>query len=268
MSNYYRKQAREALGRAKNQAANDALEYLRYSALEICSAMEAVIFDRALLYKDWISPTTYREWDPRAVLAYLVDIDADADMLTVPLTNPNENDEIQISQAQFEDVYQRLNSYIHLPQMSARRSQSRDYAAGLKRHLQECIKIVEQLLSSPYRDSLTGVFASRVCARCGNTVTRRLPEPEHGIVETRCTNCGAPHGLGIKGDNDIVWHPLLATIQCDHRGCDRSFRIWLDEIQPGVSWQCEGCGQRWIIQLSPTKIKIESGNRQEKDNDD
>jgi hypothetical protein len=48
---------------------------LDYAALELRKAMEAIIYDRAQLYKDEVPVEVYRTWQPRKVLAYMAEID-------------------------------------------------------------------------------------------------------------------------------------------------------------------------------------------------
>ena len=71
----YRHLARESLSRAKAELAAQDLHRLRYAALELRDAMEAVTYDRALAFKDEIPPEEYRTWQPRKLMAVLVDVD-------------------------------------------------------------------------------------------------------------------------------------------------------------------------------------------------
>lgn len=71
----FRHSARESLARAKAElAANDPIR-LRYAALELRDAMEALTYDRALAFKDDIPPEEYKTWQPRKLMAVLLDID-------------------------------------------------------------------------------------------------------------------------------------------------------------------------------------------------
>ena len=54
--------------------AND-VHRLRYAALELRDAMEALTYDRALTVTDYIPPEEYKTWQPRKLMAVLLDID-------------------------------------------------------------------------------------------------------------------------------------------------------------------------------------------------
>lgn len=61
----FRQSAREAIVRAKEELATGNLHRLRYAALELRDAMEALTYDRALAFKDEIPPEEYKTWQPR-----------------------------------------------------------------------------------------------------------------------------------------------------------------------------------------------------------
>jgi len=71
----YRQLARESVARAKGELATQDLQRLGYAALELRAAMEAVTYDRVLAFKDELPPEEYKTWQPRKLMAALVDID-------------------------------------------------------------------------------------------------------------------------------------------------------------------------------------------------
>jgi hypothetical protein len=66
-------------------AASD--DRLRYAALELRFAMEAVTYDRALAFRDEISPEEYKTWQPRKLMQILHDIDPTVGKSTSHVTN-------------------------------------------------------------------------------------------------------------------------------------------------------------------------------------
>jgi hypothetical protein len=72
----YRNDARRELARAKDELASAGDERLKYAALELRMAMESLTYDRALAYKDEFPPAEYQAWQPRKVMALLLEIDA------------------------------------------------------------------------------------------------------------------------------------------------------------------------------------------------
>src|SRR5689334_18183442 len=71
----FRHSARESLIRGKAELAANNPHRLRYAALELRDAMEALTYDRALAFKDDIPPEQYKTWQPRKLMAVLLDID-------------------------------------------------------------------------------------------------------------------------------------------------------------------------------------------------
>ena len=78
----YRTIAREALDRAKRELEGGDLVRVRYAALEIRDALEAVTYERAALYKDQLPITLYDKWTPQELLAFLVEMDPKAELAT------------------------------------------------------------------------------------------------------------------------------------------------------------------------------------------
>ena len=75
----YRTDARRELARAKDELASADEERLKYAALELRMAMESLTYDRALAYNAEFPPCEYETWQPRKVMAILLEIDPNAD---------------------------------------------------------------------------------------------------------------------------------------------------------------------------------------------
>src|SRR5207253_6641895 len=75
----YRNDARRQLRRGEAEMESGDAERLKYAALELRMAMESLTYDRALAYKEEFPPAEYETWQPRKVMAVLLDIDPTAD---------------------------------------------------------------------------------------------------------------------------------------------------------------------------------------------
>ena len=75
----YRGAASNALVRAKAELASTDAHRIRYAALELRFAMEALTYDRALAYEEEIPPSEYNTWQPRKVMSLLLEINPTAD---------------------------------------------------------------------------------------------------------------------------------------------------------------------------------------------
>jgi hypothetical protein len=71
----FRQLARDSLARAKEELAANNPHRLRYAALELRDAAEALTYDRALAFADDIPPEEYNTWQPRKLMRVLVEID-------------------------------------------------------------------------------------------------------------------------------------------------------------------------------------------------
>lgn len=71
----YRSVARQATERAKSLLATANDDQLRYAALELRFAMEALTYDRAQAYAKEIPPEEMATWQPDKVMKVLLEID-------------------------------------------------------------------------------------------------------------------------------------------------------------------------------------------------
>ncbi len=153
----YRPLAREAVARAKTQLdGHDA--QLKYAALELRMAIEALVYDRLQIYKDEIAPGDYEPWQPRKVMEMMLDIDPWADQDRTILVGLEDvpgvaakdmsyvGKENVLSLATIKKNYDALGSYLHLPtvkQLEAGRAPS---FKSLRNRLDKIIAAVELVL--------------------------------------------------------------------------------------------------------------------------
>lgn len=77
MNHNFRQDARDAIERAKEmlEGGNVQGHQLRYAALEVRMAMEALTYERAQSYKAELPESAYDTWQPKRVMQLLLDID-------------------------------------------------------------------------------------------------------------------------------------------------------------------------------------------------
>ncbi|MFT8783380.1 hypothetical protein [Acetobacter syzygii] len=109
----YRNDARRELARAKDELASVADERLKYAALELRMAMESLTYDRALAYREEFPPAEYETWQPRKVMAILLEIDPNADQESSLAFG------IEPSVGVTPDVMKSLDSHGHAPDARA-----------------------------------------------------------------------------------------------------------------------------------------------------
>ena len=75
----YRGEARTLLELARRELDSGDDIRLRYAALNLRLAMEAITYDRAYAYRAEIPPQEYETWQPKKVLQLLLEIDPNVD---------------------------------------------------------------------------------------------------------------------------------------------------------------------------------------------
>lgn len=78
MKYQFRQTAREALARANAELAGGEDHRVRYAALELRLAMEALAYDRAQLYKEERPPSESSTWQPGKLIKVLIEIEPHA----------------------------------------------------------------------------------------------------------------------------------------------------------------------------------------------
>lgn len=251
----YRATAREALDRARRELATGDMIRVSYAALEIRNALEAVAYERALSYEDRL-PAQYKKWTPRALLEYLEELDPEAERQTSQ-RGQGLTDGI-VTWAKLKAKYEILDSYLHF----APTTQNADAGTwGDARNLRSCCELcvdsLEKVLSSDFWGLQFGVFADGKCARCGETIMKRLDPKCTAPVPTRCIKCGASYTVAL-GAGEVSWQPNVVEIPCGTPNCETIFAVWPDEVEPGISWTCPKCGSRWKFGLAIFKVEREA----------
>jgi hypothetical protein len=200
----FRHTAREALKQAKAELATNSPERLKYVALELRLAMEAVTYDRALAFKAEIPPEEYKTWQPRKLMQVLHDIDP-----TIGLTSsiaigvqddphtpaPPERMQFLGTDKVFtlQDLkanYDALGSYLHMPSLDQIQKDHAPDPSKLRLRCKSVIALLDAVLASKVWNSTFGVFAQLdQCMRCAKPVRKRIPHGQ-SQVEAVCFECG------------------------------------------------------------------------------
>ena len=251
----YRNDARKHLKRFEEEFGSRDNDRLKYAALELRMAMEALTYDRALAYKDEFPPNEYETWQPRKLMAVLLDINPMADQdsslrfgveeeYSVPAPAMRSlGSEKVLNMATLKKHYDALGSYLHVQSMKQVRAGKLLDFGKMRSRCETIAVIVREVLSSPVFNITLGSFATLSCKKCGKPIRKRLP---HGQSETRaeCYECDASYTLVDKGNGQVEWKPHRQEVECANNGCDRKILVWLREIAISKSWTCPDCKGR------------------------
>ena len=144
----YRHAARELLSRAKAELETNDPRRVRYAALELRDAMEALTYDRARAFKDDIPPKDYEAWQPRKLMAALLSFDPTIEMTSsisyAAQDGPGEpaprnrmkslGADIPFTLSDLREHYDALGSFLHVPtlrQVNQEMSQTRNVAGSV-----------------------------------------------------------------------------------------------------------------------------------------
>lgn len=261
----FRNESRRALGRAKAELDAMQQDRLKYAALELRMAMEALTYDRANAYKAEIPPNEYETWQPRKVMQLLLEIDPNADKnSTIRIGAEDEHgkpaDNMQtlgseevLNLKTIKKYYDALGSYLHMPILKKINNDSHHDFDKLRAKCDEIYFEVEKALSSSVFNSTIGDFASISCMRCGEMIRRRLPLGVKS-VDAKCFKCGASYEVLDEGDDNSKWFPEKQKVDCPTESCDAILGIWKDDIKAGSRFKCDDCGEEFIIGLTIFKM--------------
>jgi len=255
----YRHEAHQALNRAR-EALEDDNTRLKYAALELRMAMESLTYDRARAYKDEFPPDEYETWQPRKVMAVLLEIDATADKdstLSYGVEETPGQPSAKMTMLGTEKVlnmetlrkhYDALGSFLHVPTLKQTRSGKAHDPEKQRKRCTEIAGYIEHVLDSPVHNVTLGNFASMECAECGKPIRKRMPASEK-TVEAECFACKASYTLRDIGGAQVKWEPHVHQVACGNRACGHKIEIWRREFAAGATWTCPDCDGRNTIVL-------------------
>ncbi|MGE3993220.1 hypothetical protein [Pseudorhodoplanes sp.] len=257
----YRQMARESLQRAKNElAAEDPLRY-RYAALEMREAIEALIYERANVFKDDVKPDQLKVWQPKKLMQLLVSIDPAANMgCTLKIGPHGPNDEMPTEMKvlgtetvlrleDFKNHYDALGSFLHVLTIQKIDEGKTHDLQRLKAKCLELIPVIENVLNSTLFNVHIRETATMDCVRCGFEMKKRFPLGSDK-VDVECFNCGAPYLLKDMGGDQVTWRSKKKHFKCEAAGCDKEVGYWMDEVKDGMILECDGCKKKYQIRYA------------------
>ncbi len=256
----YRNDARKHLARFNEEFGSRDNDRLKYAALELRMAMEALTYDRALAYKDEFPPSEYETWQPRKLMVVLLDIDPMADKdrsLRYGVeeeyggpapTMTSLGSEKVLSMAILKKHYDVLGSYLHIQSMKQVRAGKPLNLDKMRSRCETIGGIIRDVLSSPVFNFTLGSFSALPCTECGNPVRKRLPE-EQSEVHAECYECDAAYTLTDRGNGEVEWKPDHTEIECENNDCERKVSVWRRKIAIGNYWICADCKGRNTLDI-------------------
>lgn len=249
----YREQARQAFLRATELLKDTDPSKLKYAALELRLALEALTYKRAEMYKAELSSVDLEKWQPRKLLELLLEIDPTADKSASISIGIEEEygkpakemkffgtDRV-LSLAEIRKYYDRLGSYLHTPTAAQTAKGEIEALDKVRTRCVEVLEILKQVLSSKIFNADFKSFAKISCNRCEKEIVRRLP-PKQDTLIAKCIHCPATYTVTVGESNDVRWQPRTHEVECGNSSCATRTTIWERELKLGSWWRCRGCG--------------------------
>lgn len=252
MGSGYRQQARDLLKSAEEEIGSDDEQRLRYAALDLRMAMEALTYDRALAYKDEFPPSEYEKWQPRKVMSILLEIDPTADKdcslavgvekeYGVPVPEMQSlGSEVVLSMKVLKQHYDALGSYLHLQSLKNTREGKSLNFTKFRNRCETIRDFISKVVSSPVFNITLGRFATIECMECKSPIRKRLPVGQES-TEAKCHNCLASYTISDEGEGKVTWVPHQHEVECANPECNRTIVVWKNEMEIGRHWKCPAC---------------------------
>lgn len=260
----FRSEARLAVERARAllTGAGD-LPALRYAALEVRTAMEALTYDRAQAFHKDLPPSKIRAWQPKRILAELLEINPRADMgVSVSIGKQpakgmaadfedmqDMGTETVLNMRVLKDHYNALGQRLHMPTLKQIEEGGGHDPERLRARLDRVIEYLDKVLASRiYNVTMIGRNSQIDCMRCGYRVRKAVDDD---AIEMKCTcpQCGAPYVLVRSADGEYDWYADDVQLPCAASDCDAEISIFKDELKPGLIRKCGACGSETELVL-------------------
>lgn len=257
----YRHIAGSHLKAAREEINSNNEERLKYAALELRMAMEAITYDRALAYKSEFPPEEYETWQPRKVLMVLLEIDVNADVsstLSIGVQpSPNETPEEMIclgtektfNLKMLKKHYDALGNYLHIISMKRSIEGKTHNMTKLRTRCEEISEFLEQALNSPVFNMTFGNFASLNCEECQSKIRKRVPHDFDDPITATCFNCKATYTLTKHDNKKVKWKLKEHEMKCANLSCQKTIIVLERDIQIGKCWTCSSCNGQNIFAL-------------------
>ncbi len=257
----YRQIARFHLETASEELSASNNQRLKYAALELRMAMEAITYDKALAYKNEFPPDEYETWQPKKVLTVLLEIDANADvssslsigLQSVPDAPPEMmhflGTENTFTLKMLKKHYDALGSYLHIISMKQSREGKVQDMSKLRTRCEEIYQFLDQALKSPVFNMTLGNFSSLNCNECGKPIRKRIPHNFEGSIPAKCFNCKATYTLTDNGKGQVLWELNQQAVKCGNPDCQKEIIILSHELTIGRHWICSKCNGKNTITL-------------------
>lgn len=256
--------ARQALDRAKALLAEQNDVSLRYAALELRHAFEALVYENALRFTDELVGDDYAVWQPTQLLERLLEIDPIADATLEMRIQDKDGEWLslghdrRINLRELKKRYFALGNYLHTPSLAQLRGKGSPKSGALRKRCNESVEVIERDLGANLRIGRMAIFGhfDIKCQECGTLIRRRLnalrtprnkAKGTKDFIQAKCPKCPASYEIRSDGGEGVLWRGTRWEGNCPYNGCDGVHEKWAREVKDGMVSACPDCGRNSVF---------------------
>lgn len=245
---------------AKDLLAGGPDANLRYAALELRLAIEAITYEKLRLYAPrlpatvldkWQPPQAFRaleEYEPRSTHSFRLRIAPETDYGVAGTDWRDIGEHRAFKLPWLKKTYNKLGGLIHqrAPNYDANAELSSiSDPSRLREELKAIHKEVERVASSQINSSLATVMYIE-CMVCGAPIVRNVD----GAKETKRADClqmacGAQHHLEFGDDGRATTQLIATSFEC--LKCDAPITVENRRLDVGLEFMCSSCQTKHVI---------------------
>ena len=217
----FRSDVRDSLRRARKELDSEVPERLRYAALELRFALEALTYERAQSYAAELPPQEYHTWQPRKLMAVLVEIDPSAFSSGTLFAGLEEEygkpppleamklvgTEKTLSVADIKEFYDALGSFLHTSTLGQLKSGKVVDNSKIMDRCEKAFQLITHILNSPIWKINFGNFTELpecMNSNCKMPVRKRIL-PGSNVVRAECFECKTEYKIVVGEGNQVLW---------------------------------------------------------------
>lgn len=246
------------LERAQNLLTSGDDTVIRYACLELRFCIEAVTYEKLNAYSKYVPAKVFEKWQPNHALRMLLQFEPDADenfsLYVSPESEPGKptgnwthiGEHRTFKLSWLTKNYNRLGSYLHVRQKSARIIEEGEELNEIRAELQKIASELESIVNS---DIITTTLDSHVqfkCQACDQiSLSNEAVLRQTGHAVCINPNCGAEYHATEEANGK--WKFKLLAIEFNCLNCGQ--RNWLDNshVDVGTRFRCRSCGDRHVV---------------------
>jgi hypothetical protein len=245
----YLPEKRRAHARAVELLSRQDDSVLRYACLELRGCLEAVAYDKLMVYKKRLPRSVYK-WQPPKLFKALLQIEPDADQSFV--LRYSKESEPGVSTGDWKTFgehrtfgirwldanYHKLGNYLHAPFPDEHGTVKQTDPKALREYVEKLIRELAPIVASSIDSSLAEIVEFQ-CIRCQQPIACNLKGVKRSKAATCLeSNCGAEY---FADDSSEPIKFVLKAMDFKCLRCDKPITVESRFLKVGYEFKCSEC---------------------------